>query len=407
MRKIRSLILASFAVAALAVLPSAALASAGSPGVSADSYPATLHGSQSGYLSLRLGAGSTLCYGMTFEGTLAEKSAVATASTVKDPTCNLGIDHLRLNGCKIEIQPSGAGSVGIGPAKCGTPEFSVEGCAGLTLPVPSKIHATYENVGGHIVVNINDNEVEYVSNGAGCKSKGTHTDLAISGSLEVTATNAENKSIGTKVTTGGLYVGGVSEPRLEAAEYPVNVVGERLQAPFVHQIKLLETKDAEGATELKVTCEAAAYSGGELTGASSSLSLTASYSGCSLSGYLSAPVTVDMRSCHYGYSGFEYSEAGEGYFGESEIACSKAGDYIKVTDSEIGCYVKISPQKINAKEARFADMAINGVSGMGAIASGTGVDYTTSYICQLGGFPASGEDGVSESDMWLYGNFPG
>ncbi len=176
-----------------------------------------------------------------------------------------------------------------------------------------------------------------------CATKGTHNNPHIEGGLKVSATNATKKPVGAHAITGGLYIGGGpgEAGQLEAAEYPANVNGHRLNL-FTSSVTLLE------GTNVSLTCTGADYNGGELTAPAGSLTLSAA-SGCKFKG---AEVKVSTNSCRYVYSGFEYVED-ELYKSAAKITCNE-GDAITIPLQN--CTLKIPAQTFGGGETVFGGM---------------------------------------------------
>lgn len=410
MKSIRGLALAVLAAAALAAVPAAASASGG---FVADQYPATLHGSQLSGLGFQFGSsGPTfICEqgtGLTFEGTLAKAYPSASSSKITDPSkCNSG--GLTTNGCQLIFHP-GTGTLDIGPSGCGPLKISMTNCpAGLfSIPAQTGISATYSNSGSgseaNFHVSISDKSVEYTAPASNlCKKAGTYNDLYIFGELKVSATNAEKKPIGTSVITGNVPMGLFltnGPARLAAPEYPVRLTGERVPWSEFAQITLFTLGPGTG----KVTCKEASFDGGELSGPVEEFSLNATYSKCT-AGPMS--VTVNMNSCHYGFSGLEQiSEKGE-YDSTAKIACSKEGDAIVITGS--GCVVKLPAQVLGGQPTEMTNLVEGYESTVSALVHGSSVHYTTiGANCQLAGWGKehTGEDGSLELDLLLHGVYP-
>jgi hypothetical protein len=402
MKSIRGLVLAALVVAALAAAPAGASAS---PGVSADQYPASLHGSQTEELVFTLKGTYGGCSGLSFDATLSKPAPSVLTSSVVDPTCKSV--NLYMSGCQFELHPAGEESIRIGPAGCGPVRYYIPGCA-ITLPALSSISADYQNGGSgseaYFNIAINDQTVEYTNTSNNlCGEKGTYNDLHINGKLKVAATNAEKKSIGTKALAGNLNLaggGGEGESRLEAIDYPAKVTGERYEdGALKGKITLLDFG------ELEVTCKTAALNGGELSGPVTKLTLTATYSNCEVPGV--GKTTASMNSCHYNYSGLEYYEADK-YRHSAEIACN-VGDSIKLS-APGGCIFTIPGQTLSAAQSpggksEMINARVGDDSVVLSFMAGSKVKYTaTGFGCELLGIlQGTYENGSVRSDLRLRG----
>jgi hypothetical protein len=414
MKRIKGLALAAFAVAAMAALPAAASASGG---FVADSYPATLHGSQVGWLTINPGGHEIGCNAaqgaMTFEGTLAKPYPSATTSKTSDPKCNSG--SVELKGCQLQLHP-GTATVDIVTSGCGPVNVWSSSCLGYSsIGAQSGIAAKFENYGsgseaGFRVVFSNASVQYTVAKGNLCEKAGTYT-LLLNGEFKVTATNAESKAIGTSVISGdvplGLFVDGGSSS-LAAPEYPVHVKGGRIQfgGEPLGEIKLF----AQGE-RVKVTCTGASLDGGELSGPAKEFTLNASYSGCMLSPG-PFPVSVSMSSCHYAFSKLEKVSESE-FNSAAAIACSKEADLIVISGVP-ACTLKIPAQTLGGEPTALTNLFEGYERSVTALMFGSGVHYTTvgancAVIFNKSGWGKehTGEDASLESDMLLNGVFPG
>jgi hypothetical protein len=412
MKCIRGAVLIVLATAALAAIPATAAASGG---FVADSYPATVQGSQVGIGGLAVGSHSAECSSMSFGASLNHPSPGAGTSSVKDPTCKNG--SLEMKGCQFEFHP-GSGTVGIGPSGCGPVRASIASCSGVPMYVPAQggIATKYENTGSGseagVIVTVSDSDVEYTTTNNPCNGTGTFKDLAVALTFKITATDAGKKAIGISVVSGdvpiGLSLAGgpeAGEPRLTAPEYPVHVTGERFHVGEENngQITLWEIPGK------KMSCDVAQLDGGVFSGpAYGGFSLNAGYSKCSLnSGSVSA--TVSMNSCHYLYSNLEQVVKDE-YKGVSSIVCS-GSDVIKIAMT--ACTLEIPGQTLSGPLSLINLFDGGGFSAwdaeVAALMSGTGVKYTISGgFCSLFGLKkGTAEDGSVHSDMILHGIYPG
>jgi hypothetical protein len=396
MRSARGFVLAVLVVTALTVAPATASAAAGLE--TTNGVAGALHGTQADWLNLNIGSAKVSCSTgekpLTFEAAFSGSAHSVTTSSVTNPKCSGG--SFLMNGCQLELDRAN-GSIGIGPAGCGSAKFVPGVCLGQSFSIPAgtDLDAEFENVGSGkeaaVLINLDDHEVEYTTGGGVCKGAGTYKDLVIEGVLKVTATNASKEPVGFRAISGDLYVGGSLEaPALEAPEYSTTVSGGAFESS---QATLLEVGKA------KVTCSGAAYGANEwkLTQPMSIFSLHATYSGCKSN---IGSATVSTNSCEYLYSGFEYVAEDE-YGSGAEIACN-VGDAIKVSTG--GCVINIPSQTLGGPTT-MANVEVADEASIDLAMTAGGMKFTTQGAnCVLLGIKAgSYENGSAASEMLLNG----
>lgn len=379
----------------MAALPAVASASAGV--VANSGYPATFHGAEGSQIDLNASSISARCSGYEFEATLEGKTAAPLLASTKNPINCGPYQNLTMNGCKLELDPGGRPSVGIGPAGCGPVTFGVGGSC--SMPAQKGISATYENLGSgssaYFNVKINSSSVEYSSNSEiNCGKKGTHHDLSMVATIKVAGGG------GVKTIGGGFGVGGPEGNQFAAADYPVTVTGERINSPpWVGNVVVL----ASG--ESKVQCKAVTYNGGELSGPTSSLTLTPSFPSKCDSFTGEGTTTVSMNSCRYVYAGLKPATLEEEYSATAEISCTKAGDSISM--SMMGCTLTIPAQVLGGGPTNFGNFDIENKAVLFGLSTASGMKFNSSgFSCVLSGIPnGAHENGTSESAMFLRGAF--
>jgi hypothetical protein len=388
---------AALAVVALAALPAVASASAG---VSANSYPATLHGTEASEIKLSALGTTSSCHGYEFEATLTGKTTAPSFTSTKNPINCGSFQNLTMNGCKLELDPGGRPTVGIGPAGCGPITFGYAG--GCSIPAQKGISATYENVGSgsgsYFNVKIASASVEYSSNSEiYCgRKKGTYGDLTMAATIKVSGGE------GARAIGGGLDAGGPEGNQFVAADYPATVVGERLNFEgLVGKVVVL------GWGTRSVQCNVVEYKGGELSGPASSLTLTASFPSKCDSFVGKSTTTVSMNSCRYVYSGVKPGSFENEHVAAAEIACTKAGDAI--TMSMPGCNLSVPAQTLNGGGSSFVNFDIEDKAVLLGLSTASGMKFTSSgELCRLGSGGISDgthENGTSETGMLLRGVF--
>jgi hypothetical protein len=144
------------------------------------------------------------------------------------------------------------------------------------------------------------------------------------------------KNTKTLAALGGLAIvltmllgaGSASAAQFRAPSYPVSLSGEALAIPA------MEMTTATGISK----CATMTLSG-TATGASSSISVTPSYSGCKAFG---VKASLNMNSCSYVLNSTNEVSP---FTGTADISCSKAGDAIEISPEGMNCKVKLPAQK--------------------------------------------------------------
>lgn len=200
----------------------------------------------------------------------------------------------------------------------------------------------------------------------------------------------EDGGIGLDLLAQDVFMTGGSA-RIEAAEYPTEITGERYEEGGVTgKLDVIE------AGEIKSSCEGVEADGGTLAQPAYSLNIDTTFSECTSDSW---ETPVDMNSCSYYIPEFRYL-AGEGnYRYDPEIRCTSEGDAIEVGESL--CTLSIHPQVL---ETEYINVAINkelgGQKDIAAAIVGEGLEYTSEPgFCGLLGVPEGDHD---DGAMALY-----
>ncbi len=412
MTRIKLLAIATFAVAALAALPAIASASGG---FAAGEYPASLHATPQGSFLFEGTKMARYNCAPEFSAELAgPSSALSSKSTTE--TC-LGSEHWEMKGCGFTFHP-GAKTFDIGSAGCG-PTIVTRGCGPVKIPPQAGLAAEYSTTGSGseaaVLVNVAAKNVEFVSDP--CMGSVTYHDMTITGTWKITGTNKEGKKTGVEVfSAGGPPVGifmaggpakfGTGEPRLDAQQFPVNVIGERWSiGEYKGKLTLLSIP------QIAINCEAASFNIGEISGpVSKKMTISAtSYEKCTSA--KGAEFTAQMNSCHYAFDQLEQVvEGGIGtpeYEAVPKIECTTGGDAIKLLGGG-GCIISIPAQTLSSAVPALENYGSSYQAVVNSIIAGGSVKYTTNNAlgCKVLSLPVSGENGSLESDMHFRGVLP-
>lgn len=175
-----------------------------------------------------------------------------------------------------------------------------------------------------------------------------------------------------------LIAGSASAAQFRAPSYPTSLSGEAVSSPSA------ELKTASGT----IKCTSGNISG-TLSGPSSAITVTPTYSGCKAFG---TSATATTNSCRYV---LHSSNETHPYTGSLDIACTKEGDAIEFRSTGLNCTVKI-PAQSSLSTVTFENAAgvkVNSVLsnlkysevGSGCIAPGehTGTYLTNFWIEQV------------------------
>jgi heat shock protein HslJ len=368
---------------ALALVAIAAPA-AGASTLTAESYPAVLHGGE---------AGETLtlnhyeCNGPPISGALAAASSSVTM-TPGAATCNyiFGEGELNPGSCTFTYHfGSDAGHFGrysgtmdIGPSGCGPITLTnYTGCK-TAVGAQSGLPVSYEQVGATIRITAEVSSLTYTQTGGGaCAPTGTFTNGTLTGSWIVHA--------GSKALT----IVDNHTPMFEAETYPATVAGE--QNSEQHQVMKFGSQS--------VNCSAITYSG-SLASAATTVSLSPAYSGCTMFGFAEAGSTKTNGCSIVLHAGVALG--GGKYRGTQDISCP-GGSSIEFIAPISKCKVSV-PSQEGLSAVEYEVITKSGKKAIKAATGLSGIKYTTvdGFLCPLAG-EGSFSDGSESGSMFLQG----
>lgn len=251
------------------------------------------------------------------EDTLSAASESVAPEVGDSASCNSS-GSLKMNGCRFVFNAGGTGE--IGPPGCGTMVLKHGTCEWSFSP-QSFGDVAYENNGegaaSTVVVQVQGATLKY-TNGSGCPGSG-EANATYTANWELSAANEASEPTGISVRPSAVYLSGEEsgepskQPKLNAETYPTPIVGVQ-SGEDPHVLKLGIREITCGSIDLD----------GELSAATTQVSLAAAYGSCVATNVL--PTTVSMNSCHYDLN---VLNAGPPYAGSIGVACSKEGDTIE------------------------------------------------------------------------------
>lgn len=407
MRSIRGLGVAMLAATALIALPASAAAS---NGFKADSYPVSLDGAATTTLYFAIQNRVTAGCGPDFESSLGAPSQSVTTSSSTTANCEPYF-LWDLKDCQLTFNAH-LETVDIGPAECGPTTLVMNLCGTLEVGPQTGLDAEYTNTtsGGKdaVKIKLTASGIEHTRKLSVCGSGGTHNDLQLEGgNWIVTATDSEEDATGVSLIPGEPSIGifmaggpGEGEPRLEAQQYPVDVVGEEMSFPGVPPLLTL-LKVGDRAFE----CDTADFGLGELSEpVYNEIEFAPTYGDCHTK---AIDYTVNMNSCSYVFSGIEPGSDPGSYDATQKVACGTEGDAILLDGP--GCDIKIPAQTLSEPVEVLSNQAESEFDArLGSRVSGSEVKYTTneSLACLFLGVKASGEDGLLDQWLFVSGVYP-
>ncbi len=366
MRHIRAIGLGAFVALALAAFPAGAAASGG---LEADSYPTVLTGGNTGSHAFSTGGGTNSCGGAS----LGESVLLGQSGTVAmSPSWVSCTSAFQANGCKFELHAGTENSFDIGPNGCGPMTTQIGTCK-VFIGSQTGLPATYANTGAgtsaSVTISSVANGITYTQEGVSC-SKGPLKDGQYAGTWSLKGKTPGGAAVGIRATDGfnGFFV---ANKQFEAEKYPIAVSGPQdVAEPFT--LSMLGS--------WTITCTTAQFSA-ELTKATNSLGVGATFAGCTHSG---EEVTIAMNSCYFAH-GVTGTLNPETSFGTLGIGCAKEGDFIEVNDPGF-CVAKFAAQKPSGSSALYTT-AGSGNNRYVTTRSNTSANlaYTTESICSLSG----------------------
>jgi hypothetical protein len=299
----------------------------------------------------------TSCGTDRFSATLSHASGSLSAGNQIE-NCT---SEVTLNGCNLTygagVETSAGVSQGVldvGPAGCGPIKVASKSCTATIGSQTARGTVSYTTKGSgsgrYLEMKANVSTLSYATSGVcGVHSGGNGS---YSGTWKVAATDAGGTPVGLFIATPP------HAPLLEAAGFPT-VLTAAQNAGAAHQFTAMA-----GTTK----CTGATLSG-EASAATSTLTLSGTYSGCTtLVLGATRSTTVKMNSCGYV---FHVANAGPPYQGSVDVSCTKAGDAIEVAIAEANpCLIKVGPQQ-GLSSIAYA----NGEGSVIGTASITGISY--------------------------------
>jgi hypothetical protein len=362
--------LCAVAVLGLAMMAFAGVGTASASKLHATNYAASVNGSDSEFFGHRISlAGQVLqCNGSSLTGGLSEPTSTL-GTYAADTTCNYwGEPALEMNGCGFTFGfGSDAGHFGrysgtaeIGPPGCGPITLNSKNCKVTIKPQTGGV-ANYENIPGgvsEVSASVEIDDLEYTQSGAFC-TNGTFANGVYTGTWKLSSPGAV-----------GLFVEeDPHTPKFEAESYPATEVG---------------TQDASSPQKMtmqgaSVTCKEVTYSG-SLSAASTAMTVTPSYSGCSAFGFLEA--TVNANGCSFVMNAGSALGGGK-YQGTENISCP-VGKSIEISAQT--CKVSI-PAQSGLSSASYETGSSSGQETVKASLNVSGLKYTATsgFLCPLTG----------------------
>lgn len=338
MKRVRYLGLGVAMALALLAFPAGASAAVG---IEAREYPATL---------ATEGVGSHDIFFTEYE-VFNECTSYGETALLQSPSSSIAItpvwascshNPVNDNGCEFEFDFSSS-TLDISPPGCGPMTTRIGSSCDVAIGAQTDLPVTWKNAGtgneASVMLTLSAPLTITMEGGGGiCGAKRTVPDGAFyEGTWEAQGFNSEmTKQIGL-YAGNALFIAGKesgeesSQPRFEATFLPAEVTGEGVGDHVL----------ATGANSyLDEGLECSNHTAGELTSASSSLSLDPLYDSCEAQGF---EAEIAMNSCRYSV---DVRNAGPPYVGGMEIACTKSEDAIKAKlfTSFGTCTMKIAPQ---------------------------------------------------------------
>ncbi len=347
-------------------------ATAHTPLLEAEKYPASISGSQVSQHKFTTLAGHTKCSKAQFSGTVSAATASLSLSPAMSSGCNVsGIAVTwTMNSCSYKHNVLNAGppytaTMDISCSKAGDEIVIQSATCWIKIPAQSGLKGIgLENSGAGseraVTITYNITGISYKLEGNCPAKSGAYADGAYAGSTKLSGVDGGGKADGFYLTGSGnqgLFVAGkesgeeASKPKIEAEKYPASISGSQVSQ---HKFTTLA-----GHTK----CSKAQFSG-TVSAATASLSLSpAMSSGCNVSGIA---VTWTMNSCSYKHN---VLNAGPPYTATMDISCSKAGDEIVIQSAT--CWIKIPAQ--------------SGLKGIGLENSGAGSERAVTITYNITG----------------------
>jgi hypothetical protein len=353
------------AVLALVLTATVGIASAFASGTAftSESSEATYSGYSS---SMILGAdGRSLSCKSYLEPTGKSKGPQEKLTLIHEAVCKSFeyTNEFEMNGCKLEFEPGTEasswdgtyeGSFGIGPAGCGPITATFFPSCHVTIGAQSGLPIKYHNVGSgtsaKVEAEVNVKNLKY-TNGSGCSDAKSHENGLLTGTWLLEGRN------GIGVPTGIAIAPLPHSPLFEGNEYPITFNGAQGEsAPHVLTF-----------AGSQATCSTATFADTE-SGATAALSLSGSFSGCTVFGFASGAIATN--GCKFVNEVTEKTGTGK-YSGPGSISCP-SGKSIEVTNSQ--CAVSLPAQSIGT--VNYENAVESGVYKVKSTFNVKGLTYT-------------------------------
>lgn len=333
MKSIRLICVTAFAALALGAVAGASPASASY--LAFGEYPAA-YGGDGEDIFMNLNGRAVECGGLDFSGQVSAASQQVETQAAAPTNCSwfAGSGKIDMKSCDFILHPGNPnGSIEIGPAGCGAATLTAGECT-WSIPAQTGIATSYTNQAtspSSVSMQTSGGFAYSVVSGSStvCGSKGTLTGTL---STEWTVTGysggAAIPALVTDQPPAGIFLTG---NQLAAESYPVSLSGSQSAAAK-------RTFDFASRT---VTCSEASVAG-EATSASSSFTLSPSYSNCTavvLGNVL--PATVDASGCTETYS---VTASKAPYTASLALTCSKPLKVVVSSGGTTVCTYEVASQ---------------------------------------------------------------
>ncbi len=315
------------------------------PLLEAEKYPASVSGPQVTAHKLTVSKGNGIqCTNAQFSATATGPTASFSLTPTMSSCLFLGQKTTwNMNSCSYKHNVANAGppysaSMDIACSKAGDEIVISNSYCTVRVPAQSGLKAielanSGEGTERAITITYNATGISFKEEGILCHGPGSHTNGTYTGTTKLSALDANGKANGLYISGGGtqgVFISGKEsseealKPKLTAEKYPVALSGPQVTA---HKLTVSKGNG--------IQCTNAQFSA-TATGPTASFSLTPTMSSCL---FLGQKTTWNMNSCSYKHN---VANAGPPYSASMDIACSKAGDEIVISNSY--CTVRVPAQ---------------------------------------------------------------
>ncbi|HWL50127.1 MAG TPA: hypothetical protein VNT92_09640 [Acidimicrobiia bacterium] len=337
MKRIKTVGLA--AVMALALAATVGAASASASGFVADEYYAGIEGNPKGVHQMYFSGMGYTCSFSAFHAGLEGPAEALAPSAMADVSCVSSRGEkatLEMKGCAFIFHPDAETSEG---AFNGAFDMGSVGCGPMVLN-GTECERTFSPQAGFVAGYVNNGEGSKATVGVKASAFGINFTVTkgpaavcgtsgssgtYDGSWEIQALDVYGNLNGLHVDETGVYMAGeesgeANQPRFEAEDYPLSLLGD--QDPASKHLLTIQGR--------KLSCEEVHFEA-DAGGATTELSVEADYDGCQLVvSEKSYPTTVVANSCHYV---LHVLNVGPPYAGQADVACAE-GDAVEVKTYE-------------------------------------------------------------------------